>query len=486
MRRLVWGMIWISLGLMACQNQSQEAVVIPTLASLPSATFTPSNTPPPTPTLTFTPSRTPTDEPLPTLTPSRTPTSTFSPTPSPTVQSASTTISGPQGPQLFEELAAQVDPLMMIRTIQEVVAFGNRYTNSEVSDQSGIYAARTYLRGRMETVTANCGGRASFYQDDFSILYQSLPSTQANLVLYIQGSEADLPAVVVGAHYDTMSKEDRNDPDFGIQPGADDNGSGISAVLELARLICLTPRQQSMIFVLFAAEEIRTETQAGRVGSTHFITSFVPQQRWSIAAMLNLDTIGSATDVNGTIIDDLALIYSAPPVDGPSRQLARQMQASAYVHLPEFRVQLEPREDRQNRWGDHMSFTRAGYPAARLFEGSEDTERQDSARDLINDIDPDYLANNLLVTLAYLLGQSEGPLPPLDVSLQGNQVILNPDTALSGYLVAYRLPDESNYTYQRLAVGQYTALIPSGYLVAVGSIGANGLLGPLSAEQWVP
>jgi hypothetical protein len=379
-----------------------------------------------------------------------------------------------------------VAPLSLIQTIQALVAFGNRYTNSEVSDQSGIYAARSYLRSRMETIANNCQGRAVFYEDDFAIIYQGLPSTQANLVLRIEGQDRARPALVVGAHYDTMSKEERNDPDFGLQPGADDNGSGISVVLELARLICLEARQQSMIFTLFAAEEIRTDTQIGRVGSSHFVNSFVPGQGWEIAAMLNLDTIGSATDVNGAIIDDLALLFSASPVDSDSRQLARQVQASAYVQLPDFRVRLEPREDRQNRWGDHMSFTRAGYPAARLFEGSEDTERQDSARDLINDLDPDYLVTNLQVTLAYLLGQSEGSTPPSEVVIGNGNVFIAPDTSVAGFLLAYRAPDESNYSFVRLGPGQFSATVPRGHWVAVGTIGANGLLGPLSAETWMP
>ncbi len=80
-----------------------------------------------------------------------------------------------------------------------------------------------------------------------------------------------------------------------------------------------------MVFVLFAAEEIRTEVSVGRVGSRNFVGRFLPGKGWRVESMLNLDTIGSATDTKGAIVDDLARLYSAPPMEGSSRSGPRTM-----------------------------------------------------------------------------------------------------------------------------------------------------------------
>src|SRR5690606_26538935 len=117
---------------------------------------------------------------------------------------------------------------------------------------------------------ATCAAPAMFYEDPFTITYQNVSSIQSNLVLEVRGTSADAGVIVVGAHYDTISKDARLNP-YGFQPGADDNASGVSATMELARIYCLQPRQKTVVFVLFAAEEIRIGEFEGRQGSREFI-----------------------------------------------------------------------------------------------------------------------------------------------------------------------------------------------------------------------
>jgi hypothetical protein len=464
-------------------------MVLPTEPPTPTVTFTPTITHTPLPP-TETPTPLPSDTPLPTATytPSRVPTLTFTFTPTATDKASgggAPAISPTPLVQLFDHLAGQVDRGGVIQTIADLQNFENRYTNSESLDgRHGIQAARDYLKSRMVALSTVCASQANFYEDNFTITYQSITTTQSNLVLEVVGTQPNRGAIVIGAHYDTISRLPRDHRDFGQQPGADDNGSGVSATLELARLYCLEPRQKTVVFVLFAAEEIRLdENTPGRVGSRQFVQNFMPL-RWRVDAMLNLDTIGSATDVRGAIIDDFARIYSAPPVEGPSRQLARRIQAAAYVQMPEFRLNVELSEDRENRWGDHMSFTRAGYPAARLFEGSEDIERQDSPFDLLNDLDPPYLIRNMLVALAFILGESEGTPPP-PATVNGRLITWEAVPDVQGYLLAQRLPGESNYTYTRLSANQRTIELEANTIFALGSIGSNGLLGTLSQEMYI-
>ncbi|MCX6144647.1 MAG: M28 family peptidase [Ignavibacteriales bacterium] len=78
--------------------------------------------------------------------------------------------------------------------------------------------------------------------------------------------------IVLGAHMDSV------DPSV---PGANDDGSGSAAVIELARVLSQRKNQSTIIFALFGGEE------AGDQGSHHFVKNFADTNR--IALMLQLD-----------------------------------------------------------------------------------------------------------------------------------------------------------------------------------------------------
>jgi len=88
-------------------------------------------------------------------------------------------------------------------------------------------------------------------------------------------------ALVLGAHYDHLGRIDGR-----VHPGADDNASGTSLVLGLARALAAaggTPR--TLVFALFSGEE------AGLLGSAHYTQHpAIPMER--TVAMLNFDMVG--------------------------------------------------------------------------------------------------------------------------------------------------------------------------------------------------
>jgi hypothetical protein len=115
-----------------------------------------------------------------------------------------------------------------------------------------------------------------------------------NVIAYLPGSgpHAD-EYVIVGAHYDHLGHGgfgSLSPKSHEIHHGADDNGSGTAAVLELAqeygdraRAGNLPPR--SVVFVTFTAEE------EGLIGSMHFV-SHPPLPLDKVVAMVNLDMVG--------------------------------------------------------------------------------------------------------------------------------------------------------------------------------------------------
>ena len=137
--------------------------------------------------------------------------------------------------------------------------------------------------------------------------------------------------------------------------------------------------------MLFAAEE------HGRFGSQAFVADVIEGQAVPLEAVLVLDMIGSPAAPDGTARTDRVRAYSAPPDDSPSRQLAYAVAAIAGQHVPGITVTVQDTLDRNGRWGDHQSFSDAGYAAVRLIEPFDDPARMHNANDLPEHLDPAYL-----------------------------------------------------------------------------------------------
>ena len=119
-----------------------------------------------------------------------------------------------------------------------------------------------------------------------------------NIVAFIKGS-TDLPAVILGAHYDHLGHGEsstslaRADEIDLVHPGADDNASGVSGLLSIAEYLVMlknkgkfTPKRD-VIFAFWSGEEL------GLLGSNHFVKSFGKKDLSEIfMANINMDMIG--------------------------------------------------------------------------------------------------------------------------------------------------------------------------------------------------
>jgi len=105
----------------------------------------------------------------------------------------------------------------------------------------------------------------------------------ANVIGVLPGADPALAdeAVVIGAHYDHLGRDGQT-----VYHGADDNASGTAVVLGLAEHFAAQRPPRTLVFILFAGEEI------GLLGSAHHVRqpSAVPVER--MAAMLNFDMVG--------------------------------------------------------------------------------------------------------------------------------------------------------------------------------------------------
>ncbi len=187
----------------------------------------------------------------------------------------------------------------------------------------------------------------------------------SNLEARLDGSNAAEESLVVGAHYDTIEG----------CPGANDNGSGIAAVLELARRFAGRPQARTLRFVAFVNEE-PPYFQTSRMGS-HVYAMAARERGDRIAGMLSMETSGCYFDEPGSQQFPAPLSALFPDVgnfigivgNGASRDLVETIRAAFSAHS-DFPIQAAalPTEVPGVSWSDHWSFWQAGYPAVMVTD----------------------------------------------------------------------------------------------------------------------
>jgi hypothetical protein len=187
-----------------------------------------------------------------------------------------------------------------------------------------------------------------------------------NLEVVLEGNAKAEESVVIGAHYDTVSGS----------PGANDNGSGIAALIEMARLLRDRPLARSVRLVAFVNEEAPF-FYTWDMGS-HRYARRAHKQGDSITAMLSLETIGYYANARGSQRFPNPVYSWLYPDTGNfigfvgnlrSRKLVRQCLRSFRTHsaFPAEGV-AAPGNMAGIHWSDHWSFWQEGYPAVMVTD----------------------------------------------------------------------------------------------------------------------
>lgn len=366
-----------------------------------------------------------------------------------------------------------------IRTLQD---FRTRHVNSsQVSSNEGIGAARAYLNGQFETYRqASNGGLYTFDLPFESVTADAERRLQHNIVAVIQGTELGAGTLIVGAHYDSVGRPlDSGTVDA---PGANDNGSGVAAVLELARIMSKSRYKATIMFALFSAEEV------GRQGSRAF-ASWISENQTDVIGMINVDTIGNVHDFYGLVNDRELRVFSAGPNETSiSRKLARAANFIGFNFGLDLDLTVQDAIDRENRYGDHFSFSELDYPAIRLINAFEE-KRNGDPTDTIEYIEAGYLRSATQALLAILTSLADGPRPPDNIVLRVNagepELVWAPVSEATGYIIALR-PPGSLYYERQIAHSGSTSMTWSGFedyaSIAIAATDGSGITGPLSRE----
>jgi hypothetical protein len=298
----------------------------------------------------------------------------------------------------------------------KLVSFGTRHTMSDtLSATRGVGAARRFIFERLASYSAACGGCLRVEYDPGMIEVTRHPQKPlvnvVNVLAWLPGKDTSR-VIVIGGHYDScICNIDRWDATSDA-PGADDDGSGTSAVMELARVFAKRfPRglEATLIFALYSGEE------QGLLGSTH-LAKRLHDSGYEVAAAATNDIVGNVVADDGRVDSTSVRVFGADPDNGPSRELARYAWGSSLLYTPEFTVVPVFRLDRISRGGDHSPFVALRDPAIRFTERLENYKRQHLPADLLADVSFDYVAKVARLNGATFGSLAAAPAPPDSVT----------------------------------------------------------------------
>lgn len=395
--------------------------------------------------------------------------------------------------------------------INKLVDFHTRHTLSSVDDKSqGIGAARNWVLGKFKEYAENSGGRMDVYlqQEDIQPDGKRIDKVTnlGNPVAFLKGTDPnDKRIFLISAHLDSRVTDVMNRTS--LAPGANDDGSGVSGVIEAARILSRSSFPASVIFVTFSGEE------QSLLGSK-LLADKAKKENLQIEAVLNNDMIGNPEEgETGKINNHTLRVFSeGMPYeeldkkamgirnlglenDGDSRQLARYIKEIAEEYVKGLEVKLIYRNDRFLRGGDHSSFVTQGFPSVRLTEYYENYDRQHQDirvengkqyGDLPQYIDYSYLKRNVAANIAVLASLAKAPSKPEQVEVKVKE--LTNSTALQwekpksgspvGYYVLVRKTDSSLWQKKIFTKELYIKipLSKDNYIFAVQAVNQNGNL----------
>ncbi|HIC8644510.1 M28 family metallopeptidase [Elizabethkingia meningoseptica] len=327
--------------------------------------------------------------------------------------------------------------------INKLISFGTRHTMSSTTDpKRGIGAARNWVLKKFRDYAKNTDGRMEVFLQNQTIQPDgkriNQPTDLGNAVAILHGTDPnDKRIFMISGHLDSRVTDVMNAKDFA--PGANDDGSGTSAVIESARVLSRSKFPASIIFVTFSGEE------QGLLGSK-MLAEKAKNEKWQLEALLNNDMISNNLSSGTNLINahQLRVFSEGLPLydldkkarnirnmglenDGEARQLARYIKETGERYVDNLQVKLIYRNDRFLRGGDHSPFVENGFPAVRLTEFNEnfDHQHQDIRKengkqygDLPEFMDFDYFRKNVGVNVSVLANLAKSPSKPENVKME--------------------------------------------------------------------
>jgi hypothetical protein len=358
-------------------------------------------------------------------------------------------------------------------------SFHTRHVMSSDKDGFGIKASAEWLLAEFKSLSPRLQVEMDTYELPPQGRRMTQPMTMRNVVATLPGRHTGEQERIfmLHAHYDSyarpVDKDWPRDNFDNLAPGINDDSSGVAALLELARVFSEHEFDATVIFVAFAGEEV------GLVGST-LMAARLKEEGKNVCGNIGLDMIGNIEGGNGVFDNRRMRVFSAGPMDSPSRSLARYTKRVGENYLPSAEIELIYRADRFGRGGDHTPFVLEGWAGIRMMEANENYSRQHTVNDTFENMDLDYCTRNIRIVGSVLASLAAAPPAPsvtsdrgrsmlgrgggYDAALKWNPVVCDD---LAGYIVHWRrttspqwektihVGDVTEYTLANVTIDEY-------------------------------
>lgn len=408
-------------------------------------------------------------------------------------------------------IAKEVSEQRLRATIEKLVSFGTRHTLSDrASPTRGIGAAERWATAEFEAMSKACDGCLEVVVPKQTFTGRRVPEpTQIGAILAIQRGTTDLDRVIVISGHIDSRVTDVMDATSDA-PGANDDASGVAAVMEAARILSKHRFPATLVYAALEGEE--QGLYGGKV-----LADFAQGRGWRVEANLNNDIVGNTQGQGGAVVRDRVRVfsegtksvetpeqasqrrYNGGEVDSPSRNLARFMDALAErqaADLGKLDVMMVYRTDRYGRGGDQVEMLAKGFPAVRVTEAAENYDRQhqdlrtEAGRkygDTIDGVDFPYLARVTRLNAMTMAALARAPAPPEGVKIEGavsadTKVSWSPVPGAAGYRVHWRGTTDPQWTNARDVAGTSEVLkgvVIDDWFFGVSSLAADGSEGPV-------
>src|SRR5215210_2662559 len=207
----------------------------------------------------------------------------------------------------LRSLTAQVRTAQLKRTLDTLVGFGTRHTLSSQTDpKRGIGAAQKWVEAEFRRYSAACGncleiGRAS---DIFTGARIPTPTKITDVFAIQRGTERPNDVVIITAHLDTRVTDVLNATSDA--PGANDDGSGVAAIMEAARILSKHKFPGTILYAPLPGEE------QGLYGAK-VMAAYAKAQGWNVIADINNDMIGNSCGSDGVCDSTHIRVFSEGP-----------------------------------------------------------------------------------------------------------------------------------------------------------------------------
>jgi Zn-dependent M28 family amino/carboxypeptidase len=292
----------------------------------------------------------------------------------------------------IKKMISEVKAENLEATVRKLVTFGTRHTLSDTKSKTkGIGAAQQWVKSEFDKYALESGGRLTSTIDYFTVKADGkrvkVDSQLGNVMATLKGTDPnDNRVLIISGHLDSRVSDVMNIKSDA--PGANDDGSGVAAVMELAKVMSKRSFPATIIFVAVVGEE------QGLIGARH-LAEFAKESNWNIIAMLNNDMIGNSLSSGTNLRDNTQIRVFSETIpfleteeeakmrkainrdnDSPSRLLARYIKTTTEQYVDQLSVKLVYRNDRFLRGGDHTPFSQNGFTAVRFCEMNENFDHQ--------------------------------------------------------------------------------------------------------------